>query len=50
MAESDGIKFVSSRGVYPYLPIATNAPWLIFGGKNKMAKKKKFGVVEKKNK
>jgi len=26
---------VTVRGVYPYLPMATNAPWSILGGMNK---------------
>ena len=32
-----------ARGVYPYLPMATNAPWSILGGNEKIS----FGGNEK---
>jgi len=33
-----------NRGVYPYLPMATNAPWSIFGGMNKKLLKHVFAL------
>ena len=35
---------VAIRGVYPYLPMATNAPWSILGGMNKKLLKHVFAL------
>jgi len=32
MAAVSVVQESSARGVYPYLPMATNAPWSILGG------------------
>ena len=36
----------TARGVYPYLPMATNAPWSILGGDEKsiFGEMKKFNI------
>jgi len=35
---------MARRGVYPYLPTATNAPWSVLGGMNKKLRKHVFAL------